>query len=73
MTQVLAENGATNWRIVVGEPASPSEVYAAEELQRFLKQMSGAMLPIIRDKEPISSNEILLGENKHLNSLGIDI
>jgi len=33
---VIVENGKSDYRIVVGENASPSEKHSAVELQKFL-------------------------------------
>ena len=73
MAYILADHGATDWCIAIGRQASPSENHGAEELQTFLKQISGATLPIVRDNAPISPHEILLGESKHLDQLGLEI
>ena len=70
---VLAENGRSAYRIVVAEDASPSTKHGAEELQRFLKQMTGAELPIASDQEPLGSHEIVLGKNAHLKKLNVAI
>jgi len=69
----LADNGESLYRIVVSRNAIPSERYAAEELQRYLMQICGANLPIVTDEEPMSSHEILLGDNSHLRELGVQI
>lgn len=37
------------WDIVVGEKAIPSEAYAARELQQFIQQATGVLLPIRHD------------------------
>ena len=42
----LASGGKSDYKIVVGQNASPSEKHAAGELQMFLEQISGAKLPI---------------------------
>ncbi|MBN2580379.1 MAG: DUF4838 domain-containing protein [Pirellulales bacterium] len=68
---LLAENGRTEYRIVVPENASPSIRYAAEELQTFLSQMTGAKLPIVSDREPPVEQEILLGDNAHSRQAGL--
>lgn len=70
---VLAENGASGFRIVVGETASPSERYAANELQRFLREISGVELPVASDGEAITQHEILVGRSKHLDRLKLEI
>ena len=45
----LFKNGKSNYRIVLDRQASPSEKKAAEELQMYIKQISGAQLPITDD------------------------
>ncbi len=70
---VLAENGRSAYRIVVAEGASPSTKQGAKELQRFLKQMTGAELPIASDQQPLGSHEIVLGKNAHLKELKVEI
>ncbi len=70
---VLADNGQSRYRIVIPADAIPSEQYAAEELQRYLERIAGVNLPIVSDKEPMTTREILLGNNKHLQQLGIQI
>jgi len=62
----LAAKGKSAYRIVVPANAIPSERYAAEELQRYLEQITGARLPIVTDAEKAESKEILLGDNAHL-------
>lgn len=66
---VLAAHGQSRYRIVVSASASPSERYAARELQTFLKQIAGATLPIGDDRGPLRPYEILLGDNRHLQAL----
>ncbi|WP_181152750.1 hypothetical protein [Paenibacillus sp. AR247] len=43
---VLIENSSTDWTIVIGEQASPSEVYAGAELQAYLREITGVTVPI---------------------------
>ncbi|MCD6352223.1 MAG: DUF4838 domain-containing protein, partial [Armatimonadetes bacterium] len=70
---VIAEGHRSNFVIVVGADASPSEQHAAQELQNFLEQISGARLPIKDDTGPIGPHEIILGDNAHLRKLGVKI
>ena len=70
---VLAENGKSACAIVVAPDASPSTRHGAEELQSFLREMTGAELTILADTEPLGEREIILGDNKHLRSLGLAI
>ena len=65
----LAEDGRSDYVIVVAGDASPSTRYGAGELQRFLKEMTGAGLPIHDDQELIGNREIILGDNAHLQGV----
>ncbi|MCP4639797.1 MAG: DUF4838 domain-containing protein, partial [bacterium] len=62
----LAQSGGSDYVIVVADDASPSTRYGAEELQGFLKEMTGAELPIRNDQQPLGAHEIILGDNAHL-------
>jgi len=70
---VIAEDGTSTYAIVVAEDASPSTRHGAQELQRFLGEMTGATLPIIPDTASLGAHEIVLGNNAHLEQLGVDI
>ncbi len=69
----LTRDGASDYAIVVGADCSPSEKHAAAELQRFLREVSGAELAIVGDDLPLAEHEIILGDNAHLKQLGLDI
>jgi hypothetical protein len=45
--------------------ASPSQLHAAEEFQRFTEQMTGVKMPIITDDAPLPKSAILLGATRH--------
>ncbi|MBP7638585.1 MAG: hypothetical protein KBA18_11970, partial [Kiritimatiellae bacterium] len=45
--------------------ASPSQVYAAEELQRFTAQLTGVTLPIMTDEGPLPERAVLIGDTRH--------
>jgi len=64
-TLTIARNGRSEFAIVRPQASSPSQVYAAEELQRFIGQMTGAELPIRTDDEPLPDKSILLGQTAH--------
>lgn len=70
---VLAEQGQSAYRIVVADDASPSTRHGAEELQKFLEEMTGAKLAIVSDREPLAACEIILGDNSHRRQLGVAI
>jgi hypothetical protein len=66
---VIAEDGKSDFRIVISANASPSENHAAAELQHFLKEISGAELPVAADTEAMGEHEILVGDSEHLRRL----
>jgi hypothetical protein len=70
---VVADGGKSAYQIVVADDASPSTKHGAEELQKFLEEMTGAKLPIVSDKQPQSPKEIVLGDNAHFKALKTDI
>ncbi len=69
----LADDGASEFSIVVADDASPSTRHAAVELRHFLREMTDAELRIVDDSVPVSAHEIILGDNAHLKKLGVDI
>ena len=75
MTQrvVLADEGKSPYRIIIPVDAIPSERYAAEEFQKYFERISSVKLPISTDDLPMTSHEIMLGDNKHLYSLGLRV
>jgi len=62
---VLAELGTARGRIVVADDASAPTRRAAEELQRFLGEMSGAAFEIVSDQEGQRRGDIVVGPNAH--------
>jgi hypothetical protein len=66
----LVKDGRSDYRIVVAEAAAAQEKRAAEELRDFVKQISGATLSIVTDDQPVADKEIMLGPNRHLDSMG---
>lgn len=66
---VLIDSGQSPYQIVVADSASPSTKRGAEELQAFLQQMSGVLVPIVSERQPVGPCEILVGESTHLRKL----
>ena len=60
----LAQNHVAHSRIVTAQPCDPVTRYAAEELARWLGEMTGASFAIAADILPPQKNDILLGESK---------
>lgn len=69
----VAKGGAALTRIVVADNAPPPTRYAAEELKRFLGEITGADIPLVSDAEPAVDNEIVVGKNARLDQLGVSI
>jgi hypothetical protein len=59
--QVLFSNGKTAYRIALSKNASESEKWAANELQKWLKEASGASFPIDDIGKPFNGPQIILG------------
>ena len=64
----LFRDGESKYRIVVAENASTSEKNAAKELQQYLEQMSGAILPIVSAPEKGQSC-IYIGYSERVGNL----
>ncbi|MBQ3064787.1 MAG: DUF4838 domain-containing protein, partial [Clostridia bacterium] len=58
----IVEDGTSDYVIVRGENASPSEVTAAKELQLYIEKISGTTLPIVLDTEAPAAHEIVVGK-----------
>lgn len=82
-TYVLADGGVTEYKILVSAESSTVEGTASRELQKYLKQITGVMFPIVTDdsvrisvyEKYISIGETALKEkaninNKNMNSDG---
>ncbi len=59
----IARNGQSKYSICLSRDASPSEQRAAAELQQFLREMSGATLPIVTDNQNPAGPLILIGRS----------
>lgn len=70
---VIADKGASLYRIVLPSFSSEYEKKAAEVLQDYILQISGTALPIITADKSGSPYEILLGQNDRLGERGISI
>ena len=51
-------------QIIVGDKACELERYAARELQRYLYQISGQMLHLVSDAEPVEKPSFIIGREK---------
>jgi hypothetical protein len=66
---VLVGQSKSGYVIVHPAEATPSQVYAAEELQDFVERMTGVVLPIRTDAEPLPDQAILLGVTRYTGTV----
>jgi hypothetical protein len=59
----LIENGKSDYVIVLSPIASPSEEFAAVDLQDVLEKMSGCKLPIVSPEHSVSGKHIYIGSD----------
>ncbi|HUZ47496.1 MAG TPA: DUF4838 domain-containing protein [Terriglobia bacterium] len=69
----LAADGKTNYSICLSRHASPSEIHGAQELQKFLGEISGATFPIVTDADKVQGKLVLVGNSSRLERLNLDI
>jgi len=69
----LAKNGRTTYRIAVAEDASPRVKAVAQDFQSIFREMTGATIPMITDRQPMGPREIIIGPSKHLDNLAMYI
>lgn len=69
----LAENSVTRYAIVVGDDATftAAERFAAEELALFLKKITGALFPIVKEDEHDGPG-IYVGQTQRAADIGIE-
>lgn len=70
-TPCLFQEGRSEYKILLCENASPSEQFAAEELQTFFEECTGFILPIVSETELAATPVISLGFGRFTASLGI--
>lgn len=70
----LVSNGKSTYRIVIASEASETEKYAAEELQKYIKQSTGVEIGIVRDNAGVSLGQKLLsvGNTKFISESGLN-
>jgi hypothetical protein len=69
----LVVEGKPVTEIVLAQDATPSVRTAARELQRHLRAMSGAELPIVHAASPGVKNQVYLGESDATRKLGFSL
>lgn len=67
----FVKNGSSRYRIVIPRNPSPAVSYAAEELQRFVEESTGARLPIITEERFGFAPSVLLGPCRKTQKAGL--
>ena len=62
---ILADQGRSDYVIVVSSDATENERHAANEFSRLLALSSGVTLPVVLDTESDGRHEILIGASSH--------
>ena len=66
---IAVRGGEADVAIVQSAEASPSQRYAAAELQKFTEQMTGVKLAVVTDMAPLPAHAILLGDTRYTASI----
>ncbi|MCL2104530.1 MAG: DUF4838 domain-containing protein [Kiritimatiellaeota bacterium] len=66
---LAARGGPAEYVIVRPGGASPSQAYAAEELRKFIGELTGVTLAIQTDDQPLPPKTILVGGGRHADAL----
>jgi hypothetical protein len=69
----LVTDGKSEYQIVLPAKATASETRAAEELVSFIKEISGAELPIVSESQGLPAKAILLGKLRILSEVDVRI
>ncbi|MBQ42909.1 MAG: DUF4838 domain-containing protein [Gemmatimonadetes bacterium] len=69
--RVIGPEEIRDVQIVIAAAATDVEGRAADELQNYMRLITGVEFPIVADSAPRRDREILLGRNRRLDELGI--
>ena len=69
----MVSNGKSSWQIVISPGATSTEVYAANELQTHLLELTKAKLPIVKSDTIPAKNAIVIGFAKTMPALPADL
>ncbi len=69
----MISNGKSDYKIIIGEKCTTAELYAANELQKYIAAMSGVTLPVQYDTETACQTEITVGVTNRMNPESFDM
>ena len=67
----LVAGGEPQATIVVGVGQGSEITAAAAELQQYIEQMTGAVLPMLTDEDTLSGTQVLVGPSSATDALGV--
>ena len=67
----LTQNGSPTATIIISENASSTEQHAAEEFSLYVQKMSGAKLPILKNRDNIAGAKIYIGTLERWQEFGL--
>lgn len=65
----LARNGQPAATIVISADPTPSAAFAAAELQYHVRKITGALLPVATDDQPVKGPRVLVGDSECTKAL----
>jgi hypothetical protein len=69
----LKINGVAGYRIVVPAKADTIEIRAAQQLRRYLFEMSGTKLPVVEEGKYAGKHAIWLGQTAYAKALNLEL
>jgi len=69
---ILAQNGKTDWSLVVKQNTEPQVEFAAREFVSLFREITGSEIPVRREGENVSGSRILLGFGADVCDLGTE-
>ena len=70
---VLAENGVSDYKILVPSDASMAVEYSAEEVQKYIELSTGAKLPIVKEPASAGDKVLSIGRTALLEGSGVKV
>ncbi len=65
----LIDNGKSFYKIIISQSATDTEIFAGKELQKYLHQISGVKIPILKDNITKQRFEIQVGRTNRNNKV----
>jgi hypothetical protein len=70
---LIAEQDRSDYSIIIPASPKPDEVKAANELQKYLEKISGALIPVMTDDREPAAHEIIIGKSRRLEQFKVKV